>query len=82
MLVGIRMLAQRTFTHRRFWCSILIFFYRTGIGPETFAFISPDGNFTGGDPITPDELAFFEQHGFYITGSDYIQRPEGEFRPF
>ncbi|KAJ7848466.1 glycoside hydrolase family 47 protein [Mycena olivaceomarginata] len=48
----------------------------TGIGPETFAFISLDGNFTGGSPITDDQLAFYNQHGFYITGSDYIQRPE------
>jgi len=49
---------------------------QTGIGPETFAFISSDGNFTGGDAITPDELAFYNEHGYYITGSDYIQRPE------
>jgi mannosyl-oligosaccharide alpha-1,2-mannosidase len=35
-----------------------------------------DGNFTGGSPITDDQLAFYNQHGFYITGSDYIQRPE------
>ncbi|KAJ7486234.1 glycoside hydrolase family 47 protein [Mycena galericulata] len=48
----------------------------TGIGPETFAFISSDGNFTGGDPITPAEQTFYNKHGFYITGSDYIQRPE------
>ncbi|KAF7367205.1 alpha-1,2-Mannosidase [Mycena sanguinolenta] len=49
---------------------------RTGIGPETFAFISSDGNFTGGSPITDDQLAFYNEHGFYITTSDYIQRPE------
>ncbi|KAJ7255450.1 glycoside hydrolase family 47 protein [Mycena haematopus] len=48
----------------------------TGIGPETFAFISTDGNFTGGSAITDDQLAFYNEHGFYITGSDYIQRPE------
>jgi mannosyl-oligosaccharide alpha-1,2-mannosidase len=48
----------------------------TGIGPETFAFISADGNFTGDGPISPDQLAFNQKHGFYITGSDYIQRPE------
>ncbi|KAJ7213897.1 glycoside hydrolase family 47 protein [Mycena pura] len=48
----------------------------TGIGPETFAFISADGNFTGGGSISPAQLAFFEKNGFYITGSDYIQRPE------
>lgn len=48
----------------------------TGIGPETFAFISNDGNFTGGSTISADQLSFYQQHGFYITGSDYIQRPE------
>ncbi|KAF7363178.1 alpha-1,2-Mannosidase [Mycena venus] len=48
----------------------------TGIGPETFAFISSDGNFTGGAAITDEQLAFYNEHGFYITGSDYIQRPE------
>ncbi|KAJ7367374.1 glycoside hydrolase family 47 protein [Mycena albidolilacea] len=47
----------------------------TGIGPEGFAFISSDGNFTG-DAITADEIAFYNKHGFYITASDYIQRPE------
>ncbi|KAK7048688.1 alpha-1,2-mannosidase [Favolaschia claudopus] len=49
----------------------------TGIGPEGFAFISSDGNFTG-DTITADEIAFYNTHGFYITSSDYIQRPEGK----
>ena len=48
----------------------------TGIGPEAFAYISSDGNFTGGDPITPEQLAFYNKHGYYITSSDYIQRPE------
>ncbi|KAK0458700.1 glycoside hydrolase family 47 protein [Desarmillaria tabescens] len=48
----------------------------TGIGPETFAYISSDGNFTGGGTISADQLSFYQQHGFYITGSDYIQRPE------
>ncbi|KAK7022107.1 alpha-1,2-mannosidase [Favolaschia claudopus] len=49
----------------------------TGIGPEGFAFISSDGNFTG-DTVTADEIAFYNTHGFYITSSDYIQRPEGK----
>ncbi|KAF8995585.1 glycoside hydrolase family 47 protein [Cyathus striatus] len=50
----------------------------TGIGPEAFAFISSDGNFTGGDPPSADDLSFYNQHGFYITPgfSDYILRPE------
>ncbi|KAG9221641.1 hypothetical protein CCMSSC00406_0005554 [Pleurotus cornucopiae] len=49
----------------------------TGIGPESFAYISADGSFTGssGRP-TADQLAFNDKHGFYITGSDYILRPE------
>ncbi|KAL0959971.1 hypothetical protein HGRIS_011633 [Hohenbuehelia grisea] len=48
----------------------------TGIGPEAFAFISSDGNFTGGSAPTPQQLAFYEKHGFYITAADYILRPE------
>jgi mannosyl-oligosaccharide alpha-1,2-mannosidase len=48
----------------------------TGIGPETFAFESSDGSYTGGDPPDPEDIAFYEEHGFYITGSDYILRPE------
>jgi mannosyl-oligosaccharide alpha-1,2-mannosidase len=48
----------------------------TGIGPEAFAFISSDGNFTGGNPPSADDLAFYNEHGFYITSSDYILRPE------
>ncbi|VDB96027.1 unnamed protein product [Peniophora sp. CBMAI 1063] len=50
----------------------------TGIGPESFAFISnePNGSFTGGDPPTAEQLAFYNKHGFYITGADYIERPE------
>ncbi|KAJ7034253.1 glycoside hydrolase [Mycena alexandri] len=47
----------------------------TGIGPEDFASISLDGNFTG-QPITADDIAFYKKHGFYITTSDYVQRPE------
>ncbi|KAF9485017.1 seven-hairpin glycosidase [Pholiota conissans] len=48
----------------------------TGIGPEAFAYISTDGNFTGGDSPSADQLAFYAEHGYYITASDYIQRPE------
>ncbi|KAJ7022761.1 glycoside hydrolase, partial [Mycena alexandri] len=47
----------------------------TGIDPEDFASISLDGNFTG-QPITADDIAFYKKHGFYITTSDYVQRPE------
>lgn len=49
----------------------------TGIGPETFAYISDDGSFTGSSSgPTAAQLAFNAQHGFYITGADYILRPE------
>ncbi|KNZ78343.1 putative mannosyl-oligosaccharide alpha-1,2-mannosidase 1B [Termitomyces sp. J132] len=49
---------------------------QTGIGPESFAFISSDGNFTGGTPANVADLKFNAQHGFYITDGVYIQRPE------
>lgn len=48
----------------------------TGIGPETFAFESSDGNFTGSGSPSVSQQAFYNRHGYYITGSDYIQRPE------
>ncbi|KAG6901597.1 hypothetical protein C0995_010157 [Termitomyces sp. Mi166 len=48
----------------------------TGIGPESFAYISFDGGFTGGSPPDSDELEFNAKHGFYITDGVYIQRPE------
>jgi mannosyl-oligosaccharide alpha-1,2-mannosidase len=52
--------------------------HRTGTGPETFAYISSDGNFTGGSAPSASDLAFNDQHCFYIFngGSDYILRPE------
>jgi mannosyl-oligosaccharide alpha-1,2-mannosidase len=48
----------------------------TGIGPEVFAFTSSDGLYTGGSAPTADQLTFNSLHGFYITASDYILRPE------
>ncbi|KAJ7512675.1 glycoside hydrolase family 47 protein [Mycena galericulata] len=48
----------------------------TGVGPEAFAYISSDGNYTGGDDISALQLAFYTNNGFYITSSDYIMRPE------
>ncbi|KAF9495142.1 glycoside hydrolase family 47 protein [Pleurotus eryngii] len=49
----------------------------TGIGPETFAYISDDGSFTGSsNGPSAAQLAFNAQHGFYITRADYILRPE------
>ncbi|PIL23449.1 hypothetical protein GSI_14760 [Ganoderma sinense ZZ0214-1] len=47
----------------------------TGIGPEVFAFFSSDGNYTGSDP-SAEQVAFYNQHGFFITTSDYYMRPE------
>ncbi|KAG6896909.1 hypothetical protein C0992_005311 [Termitomyces sp. T32_za158] len=49
---------------------------QTGIGPESFAYISSDGGFTGGSPPNSDELQFNARHGFYITDGVYILRPE------
>ncbi|KIJ11859.1 glycoside hydrolase family 47 protein [Paxillus involutus ATCC 200175] len=48
----------------------------TGIGPEAFAYISSDGNYTGGSAPDEEQLEFYDEHGFYITASDYILRPE------
>ncbi|KAJ3554259.1 hypothetical protein NP233_g12459 [Leucocoprinus birnbaumii] len=48
----------------------------TGIGPEGFAYISNDGNFTGGSAPSAAQLSFYNQHGFYVTNGLYILRPE------
>ncbi|KIY47407.1 glycoside hydrolase family 47 protein [Fistulina hepatica ATCC 64428] len=48
----------------------------TGIGPESFAYISSDGDYTGLSAPTTEELEFYDEHGFYITTAYYIQRPE------
>ncbi|KAM6497619.1 glycoside hydrolase family 47 protein [Amanita muscaria] len=48
----------------------------SGIGPEIFAYISSDGAYTGGGTPSPAQLAFYKQHGYYITAPDYILRPE------
>lgn len=48
----------------------------TGIGPEAFAFISDDGNFTGGSTPSRAQLTFYNEHGFYVTNGGYILRPE------
>ncbi|KAG2363458.1 glycoside hydrolase family 47 protein [Suillus spraguei] len=46
------------------------------IGPEIFAYISSDGNYTGDTAPNQQQLDFYDQHGFYITYPDYILRPE------
>ncbi|PBK72457.1 glycoside hydrolase family 47 protein [Armillaria solidipes] len=45
----------------------------TGIGPEAFAYITPGGNTSS---LSPDQQSFYDKHGFYITSSYYILRPE------
>jgi mannosyl-oligosaccharide alpha-1,2-mannosidase len=55
----------------------VIFFHRTGIGPEVFAYTSSDGSFTGASQgPSADQMAFNTAHGFYITASEYNLRPE------
>ncbi|KAJ3510034.1 hypothetical protein NLJ89_g4901 [Agrocybe chaxingu] len=48
----------------------------TKIGPERFAYIAADGNFTGGNPPSAAQLAFYQNTGYYITSAPYILRPE------
>ncbi|KAI0289404.1 glycoside hydrolase family 47 protein [Multifurca ochricompacta] len=48
----------------------------TKIGPEVFAYISSDGNFTGDSNPSDDQIAFYQEHGYYITDAVYVQRPE------
>lgn len=52
-------------------------FRSTGIGPEAFAYFSNKGNITE-QTVTPDDLAFYNEHGFFIQSgaSYYLQRPE------
>jgi len=38
--------------------------------------MSSDGDYTGGSVPDANQTAFYNEHGFYITGSDYILRPE------
>ena len=70
----------RTRVMRRYhYCSARLpslIYFRTGIGPEVFAYISADGNFTGNGNPPNNQLAFYEKHGYYIIAPDYIQRPE------
>ncbi|KAG8747223.1 maturation of Asn-linked oligosaccharides protein [Ceratobasidium sp. 414] len=49
----------------------------TGIGPEVFAYMGPDGNWTGSTPSSQD-VAFYKQNGFYVySGYAYYDlRPE------
>lgn len=50
----------------------------TGIGPEAFAFIGPDGNYNGGVAPGTAELDFYKKNGFYVYNNYayYDLRPE------
>nr|GAT60312.1 predicted protein [Mycena chlorophos] len=48
----------------------------TGIGPESFGFVSPDGGYAGGNMMNKVQVEFSKKHGFYITDGKYILRPE------
>ena len=76
MAAGTPMRALSTYLFFLLFFLQFTFLNRTGIGPELFAYVSSDGNFTGGNPPSVDQEAFYNQHGYYITTSDYIQRPE------
>ncbi|KAJ3715126.1 glycoside hydrolase family 47 protein [Lentinula raphanica] len=47
----------------------------TGIGPEVFYFLADD-QWNGNGVPSQSELAFYNEHGFWVTSSDYILRPE------
>lgn len=48
----------------------------SGIGPEGFAYVSSDGNYTGNSLPSASQIAFNQQNGFYVTTGYYILRPE------
>lgn len=47
----------------------------TGLGPELFRFLAPDGRTTDDSP-TGQDMEFFRKNGFYISDSAYHLRPE------
>lgn len=47
----------------------------TGLGPEIFGFLGPQGEYPARRPNS-QELEFFKENGFYIEKSPYILRPE------
>ncbi|KDN45181.1 hypothetical protein RSAG8_05096, partial [Rhizoctonia solani AG-8 WAC10335] len=50
----------------------------TGIGPEVFAYVGPDGSSTGGNAPSPRDLEFYQKNGFYVYNgyAYYDLRPE------
>ncbi|KAG7090200.1 hypothetical protein E1B28_011804 [Marasmius oreades] len=50
---------------------------QTGIGPEVFRYVTTNKTDSSNNAtLTPEQRTFYEKHGFYITGADYILRPE------
>lgn len=47
----------------------------TGLGPEIFRFLGPNGEVTGPN-MTAQDQEFNKKHGFYIWYPDYVLRPE------
>ncbi len=76
MHAGTRMRVLRTSFHHLIEPPRIKLIFRTGIGPEAFAYISADGGYTGNGSPSAEQLAFYLEHGYYITAADYIQRPE------
>ncbi|KAL0959972.1 hypothetical protein HGRIS_011634 [Hohenbuehelia grisea] len=49
----------------------------TGLGPETFEFMSPNELPSRWDvKPTAEQLRFYNEHGFFISASNYYMRPE------
>lgn len=48
----------------------------TGLGPEIFRFIGPNGETTAGDKPSAQDMDFFRTNGFYISNPAYHLRPE------
>ncbi|CUA69784.1 mannosyl-oligosaccharide alpha-1,2-mannosidase [Rhizoctonia solani] len=50
----------------------------TGIGPEVFAYVGPDGGYTGGPAPSANDADFYRENGFYIYNgyAYYDLRPE------
>lgn len=40
------------------------------IGPDSFGYVSAEGNYTGEDQ-TPEQLEFYAQHGFYPMSCEF-----------
>ncbi|KAH9814155.1 family 47 glycoside hydrolase [Melampsora americana] len=47
----------------------------TGLGPEVFRFVGPNGKVTAPD-MTEEDRKFNKKHGFYISNANYVLRPE------